>query len=607
MPARTPPIWCADLLVNVDPCEIGADCTAQGDRYPRGNEVWDGKAGAIRLAGAANEVVLFQLIVEKRAGQLEGIRLEGIDFPLSLGVNVPVPVRPLQTEQDYRRERKATFGARPRDPMGNLILDDPVVPVDLTDVAGSVVATQKKGPRFKGRRRQNFTVEIHIPKGAPAGERKGELVVRLKGSEQRCPLALRVYGFELPDTNACTADINNYSRVPFPGGLEADTTGDEYVSTMQAYFRTAREHRGMFHLLPYSHSAAIVEGYAPKLAGRGRNRRVADWSQFDKTWGALLDGSNYAGCRFGEYPVEYLYMPVNLNWPAYFENYGKPGFKVEYQNVIREMAAHFAGKGWTKTKMEVFFNHKVRWKFFPWDMDEIYYERDNQATIDFGRWATEAASAHPEVTFINRIDSSWIFDKSARTEMGDCIQLWVVNRGSHSESPDEVKLLIDKGQEVWFYGGPGGIAAADRLDTLRWPWIVWGRETSGFCWWNGLGYKSWEQVDRGGNHLMYPGDRFGIKGPLASLRMKVMLRGQQDNAYLTLLTEKTGSRAAADSIIEGTIGTGDREGWYQREEKSEVGGADIQTTSKTTRPWNTAERDKWDAARAQLAEATEKA
>ncbi|MDD4891856.1 MAG: DUF4091 domain-containing protein, partial [Phycisphaerae bacterium] len=164
-----------------------------------------------------------------------------------------------------------------------------------------------------------------------------------------------------------------------------------------------------------------------------------------------------------------------------------------------------------------------------------------------------------------------------------------------------------KGQKVWFYGGAGPIAAADRLDNRRWAWIAWGRETDGFCWWNAFGWGNWDKVDVGNNHCIYPGARFGIEGPLASLRLKVLHRGMQDHALLTLLTSKTGSRQAADEIVGRTIGARGREDWYQREEAVEAGGADILTTSKTARAWNTAAASAWQAARAELATAIERA
>lgn len=583
MPARTPPIWCADLAIFVDPCALGAGCTNQGDRYPRENELWDAAGNTVKLAGAANEVLAFQLVIEKRAGKLVGLGLEGADgLELDLCQNIAVPIE-------------------------TRWIDDPVVPVDSGAVADSVAAISKKAPRFKGRRRQSFTVELYIPKGTASGARSLALVVESGGTKTRLAVALNVYDFELPDGNKCIADINNYSRVAYAGGIDADTTSDGYLRTMNKYFRMSRDHRALFHLLPYSQSGKLSPGYAPTLTGRGKNRRVADWGPFDRQWAGLLDGSVFKGSRGGGQPIEYLYSPVNLIWPAHFENYGRPGFKVEYQGFIREMAEHFTRKGWTDTKLEIFFNHKARWKYFPWDMDEIYYDWDNDATLTFGKWATQAAADFPAVKFINRIDSSWIFDKSARTEMGDCIQLWVVNRHSHGGAPDEVELLGSKGQETWFYGGCGALAANDRLDNLKWPWIAWGRESQGFTWWNGTGWGTWEKPGAGGGHCFYAGDRFDVEGPLASLRLKVTRQGMQDHAYLTMLTEKTGSRAAADAILAETLNTSDREGWYQREEEAEGSGADASSVFKTGKPWNNAPLAAWNKSRARLAAAIEQA
>jgi hypothetical protein len=570
-------------MVAVDPRAAGAEATAQGDRYPRENGIWDSKANAVRLAGAANEVLTFQLVVEKRAGRLQDLRLEGADgLKLDVFQNVTVPV-------------------------GENWADDPLVPVNLSSFEESAAGISRKAPRLKGRRRQVFTLEVQVPRGTPPGERTCEMVLRVGGEEVRARLIVRVHAFELPDENHCAADINSYSRVPYPGGVDADTDCDGYVEVMTAYFRMARDHRAVFHILPYSQTARLSPGYAPRLAGRGRNRRVADWSPFDRHWGRLLDGSAFRGSRCGDGPLEYLYLPVSLDWPAYFENYGKPGFKVEFQNVMREMAAHFAERGWTRTRFEVFFNHKTRWKYFPWDMDEIRFDRDNYATAELARMATEAVRDFPGVKFLNRIDSSWIFPESARTELGDLIQLWVVSRWFHSRYPDEVELLRGKGQEVFYYGGPGPVDAPDRLDNLRHPWVTWGRESDGFTLWNGLGWGKWEAVGPGKNHCMYPGERFGIRGPLASLRLKAVHRGMQDHAYLSLLSERTGSRRAADEVVGAAIGAAGREDWYQRGEGTGGSGTEIEFRTATTKPWNSAPLEAWNRARAGLARAVEKA
>jgi hypothetical protein len=582
MSRTIPSVWCADLLVPVDPCSAGAEVTREGESYPLKNELWDAATGAVSLAAAANEVVTFQLVVEGRPDRIESVRFANLK-PVEAEVYQHVAV-----------------------PIEGRWYDDALVPVDLRDAGASVRDTTARALRVPGRKRQTFTVELFVPKGVKAGEREIDIRIRLKGGEERVRVRLTVHAFELGDRPACTADINNYSR-SFGQGFEgANDDMDLYLRLERAYFREARKHRAVVHVLSYSQSGHQEPGFAPVLDGRGRHRHVADWRPFDRHWGAYLDGSAYRGMRGApDWPAEYLYTPVNCNWPAYFENFGKAGFEVEFRNVLGAMAAHFHQKKWGKTKFEVFFNHKARWKYYPWDMDEIRFDRDNDATLYFGRLTNDVAKPYPKVRMINRIDSSWIFDKSAQSEMADVIQLWVVNRGCHSHAPDEVERLRRKGQEVWFYGGAGSFQAANRLDNLHWPWIAWGRQTDGFCWWNGVGWGSWEQPGGGGNYCFYPGARFGIEGPLASIRLKVLHRGMQDHAYLTLLTEKTGSRRAADRVIAKTIGSRGREDWYQRREGREVSGADIQTSSATAKAWNQAPIQAWTAARAELAKAIE--
>jgi hypothetical protein len=578
MKEKMPEVWCADILYAIDPCAEAGRATAAGPGYAHRNSSWDEKSRTLSLAGAANEVVMTQLVVESDK-PLKSIALEGGE-PLSLDVMASVPVL-----------------------SGDKYCDDPLVPVDGEGQDVSFQQIVEQAPEVPDRKRQTFLLEFYIPKGTQSGVVEAPLTVNGAGLQAKLHIRVTVHDFQLPDKPPITADINNYSSVPAPGVDRSAASGwENYHRIERAYFRMAREHRASFHLLPYSHSGAVVHNCAPVLTGRGRNRRVRDWTPFDRHWQPYLDGSNYENGRFGGHPVEYLYTPVNLSWPAHFENFGKPGYEVEFRNVVGEMLAHFAEKEWSSTKFEVFFNHKARWKYYPWDMDEIRFERDNDITLHFARLANELSADVPGVNVINRIDSSWIFPESARSEMGDQIQLWVVNRGSHSHSPDEVGLLESKGQEVWFYGGPGKLSAPDRLDTLRWPWLAWGRETSGFCWWNGCGAKSLDKVGGGGDFCFFPGERFGIDGPLASIRLKVMHRGIQDTMYLSELQKRTGSRAAADEVVAETIGATDRDDWYQRSESSEVSGADIQSGSKTSKSWNTAPPEAWRNARLKTAE-----
>lgn len=574
-------VWCADLMVSIDPRAALKAVTPDPHNVMPGNTMWSDSERTVRLAGAANEVVAFQIVVEKNAGAIQNMQLDGDDaITCAWFQNIAVPVR-----GEYR--------------------DDPLVPLPSSPSGTAIAAINRRAPKFTGRRRQTFTLELHIPKTAAPGRHTLTLTVQTGRGQTQLAIILTVYAFELPDEPACVADINNYSRTP---GIGYDIDPDDldgYLAVEREHFRMARQHRTLFHLLPYSQSGRQEKSFAPLLAGRGRTRRIIDWTDFDRHWGPYLDGSAFRDLPGGARPIEYLYTAINCNWPALFEKYGTPGYWFEYRKVLGEMAAHFAERGWTRTRFEVFFNHKARWKYFPWDMDEIRFDRDDQTTLDFGHHTLEATAAYPQVQIVNRIDSSWIFHRSAFTEMDKLIGLWVVNSPFHASAPEAVEHLRTCGQKVWFYGGAASISAVDRSDNLRWPWIAWGRETDGFCWWNGMDWGRWENVGNGGSHCFYPGARFGIQGPLASIRLKALHRGMQDHAYLTLLAKRAG-RSAVDAIIAGPLGAHNRADWYELGARNKFGGADIQSAPTTPKAWSNVGWQTFRQVRESLAHAIEK-
>ena len=149
------------------------------------------------------------------------------------------------------------------------------------------------------------------------------------------------------------------------------------------------------------------------------------------------------------------------------------------------------------------------------------------------------------------------------------------------------------------------------MQNLQWPWMAWGRGVDGFTYWNALGWGGpqwYKRCSPGGAHIMYPASALGMDTALPSLRMKVMRRGMQDHAYLTMLGERTGSRDAADAIVKEHLGCENgREDWWQRDEYPGISGSSTRAHAFSPRPWKEAPRASWVAARAAVAEAVEKA
>jgi hypothetical protein len=246
----------------------------------------------------------------------------------------------------------------------------------------------------------------------------------------------------------------------------------------------------------------------------------------------LLDGSAFAKTRRGPAPIPFVYLPVNPEWPASYLWWGEPGYEREFVNVMREMERHFREKGWTKTKFEMFFNHKKRYKAFEWDGDETRFPDDLPYLREYGRLLKAALPADTPVQFIYRADVSWQMERQFK-ELAGVINFWVCGGGMFGWYAEAAPLLKKRGDIVWTYGGTPAIdrpASSITTDILR-PWIL---GVDGFVRWQTVmpGPDPWFKSGGGDESIVYPGDRFGINGPIASIRLKLQRNALQDVALL---------------------------------------------------------------------------
>ena len=92
------------------------------------------------------------------------------------------------------------------------------------------------------------------------------------------------------------------------------------------------------------------------------------------------------------------------------------------------MERHFREKNWTGTKLELFFNHKKRYKAFPWDGDETRFENDYPYFGEYARLMKRAMPAKSPVQWVFRTDASWTMAEQFRKQEG-VINFWVVSGG----------------------------------------------------------------------------------------------------------------------------------------------------------------------------------
>jgi hypothetical protein len=405
--------------------------------------------------------------------------------------------------------------------------------------------------RIANQTAQAFFVDVWVPDSTVPGTYHGKAEVIAGGKRADLPVTIDVLAAKVPDEDAIILDNNSYGTswlsAQYPKTLSSlESNGDdaELLRLIHAYHRIFYEHRGIFHQLGYGHAGKVGPEFAPALAGTGRNKHVASWEMFDRHYGPLLDGTAFQTTRRGARPISFMYLPVNPEWPASYLWWGEPGYEAEFENVISEIERHFRERKWTSTRLEVFFNQKKRYKGFPWDGDEIRFDRDNQYLIAYHRMLVKALPPDTPVMFVMRADASWGLERQL-TDMSGIIRFWVAGQGELSWYPELARKAIERGDIVWTYGGTPTVqepAARITLDPLR-TWIT---GVQGFVRWLTVspGPDPWFRFQGGAETLVYPGEQFGISEPIPSVRLKLQRNCLQDLALL----EKATRQSATDSV-----------------------------------------------------------
>ncbi|MCP5112781.1 MAG: DUF4091 domain-containing protein, partial [bacterium] len=367
-------------------------------------------------------------------------------------------------------------------------------------------------------------------------------VLRSAGRETILPIQVDVLPATVPEDDIPTIDHNSYGSSWIARQYQRpDETpkgffnSDRFFQLIHAHHRIFYEHRGTFHQLGYGHGGKVGPEFAPALTGSGRNRRVESWDLYDRHYGPLLDGSAFAGTRRGAKPIPMVYLPINPEWPASFLWWGEPGYEMELANVVSEMERHFRERGWTRTRFELFFNHKKRYKAFHWDGDESRFAKDNQYFLDYWQLFQRALPKRTPVQFVFRNDASWMMEQQVE-ELARVVNFWVLSRSILSWSPEIPRTLRERGDISWFYSSPPSAFEPSPAITkhLLTAWI-WG--VDGYIHWLTVspGNDPWFRFDGASLGLVYPGVRFGIDGPIPSIRLKLQRNCLQDIALLETL------------------------------------------------------------------------
>jgi hypothetical protein len=368
--------------------------------------------------------------------------------------------------------------------------------------------------------------------------------------------------------------MNTYSS---PAGAMGVRSSDAkaFMAAERKYYRLAHAHRMTLAVLPYSQDGSIMWRGAPKVSGRGAKCKVTDWREWDERFGPLLDGSaftlknGYIGPGAGR-GLRNLYLPLHENWPSPLANgknfkpwpplrdYNKmlawtadlppiektlsPDVSAAWISVLQDFKRHLGAKGWTKTQYHAYLNNKFYFRrnngrgISLWLLDEPMAPDDFLALRHFGRMTKRAVLLSSPVSVQYRIDISR--PTHQRNWLDGVADLNVCAGQLYSQRRMIARRRRVHREEYWNYRMPKSFAG----DNV--PWAVW--PVKSFCW-GAAGTVPWQTIGSDGDlqkadatALMYPGRKFGIDAPLASIRMKAWRQGLQDAELLRMLKKKFG-------------------------------------------------------------------
>lgn len=504
--------------------------------YRRGNRVWDARRHRVPLTAARGEWVAFHLCVEAVSGSAR--------FTVS-----------------------TTAGRGAADPLERIyadwcVSDGEWYPELAVPVRGEL-AIPDPANRIEGQRNRSLLIEYYVPRNCPPGARTWDVVVQpAHGAPIRIPVQLTVRPFTLPDELGFDVDLNAYGP---PGD----------AATERAFHRMAHEHRATLDILGYNQSGHANPDYVPKIEGQGAAMHVADWSEFDKRFGPYFDGSAFAGTTRGPVPLLHAYLPFCEGWPSDFSKHYRyrptttaypdcvvehaltappieeafdATFRQEFQAVARDFARHFKEKGWNRTTFEFFMNDKVDFRDPKqggrgsswWLLDEPMFRDDWLALRFFGKLFLDAvrpiAPKDRAPRFVFRADVSrpqW-----QRDWLDGLVNLMAVSGEFYTKNERCLDMQWSQGIRFRNYAEANGIREANGI-AVGWALKAFLAGADGILPWNSLGGdEAFEQPTP--TALLAPGKRVGVDGPVASLRLKALRRGQQDVEYLRLLANKRG-------------------------------------------------------------------
>jgi glycosyl hydrolase family 123 len=506
------------------------------------NSAWDG--AKVRLFGAKNEVIAFQVMVEADAGgiaalaaALPELRQRGGAGRIAYAAPGPDPSqsvgRPIQifavhymnvTETSHADwVWKPGSAAAPRDTTGWKPVQ--LVPENARAGRGGLPL------RVAASRNQALWIEVYTPRDLPAGVYEGVVTVTADDRALRLPVELQLFDFALPDANSMDAMV--YYEPSQPEQYQGRNLDE-------VYHRFAHRYRVE---LVHAYDEAAVRAVAGRFDGK------------DFTRGAGYEGPG-EGVGMRIVPRSF-YGPGN-GWDDRDEAWRLADSWITFLGMVVPRAKTFL------------------------------YMPDEPAPAEFPRIRTLAANVHsnpgPGKALPVFVTKQWV------AELDDAIDIWCA--GPQSFDVERAVKERARGRSYWTYNGgrpngPAIVIDAPATEARAMAWASFKHDIDVYFYWHGVHWQHNRQKQgerrqnvwaspitfdnrgqpnkddfgyiNGDGVLFYPGEEKvhpqedrGIAGPIASVQLASLRRGLQDHQYLTM-ARALGLTAAVDRALRAVV------------------------------------------------------
>lgn len=511
--------WLGATRLEVWAVPEGATVFPDAAKEPE-NEVFSAGERRIRLAGAVNEVVAFQVVV--RSSQPASITQVALDDLRAGGQVIPADrsamfrqARVLVTDYPAWFLRLTPYLREPR--------RYPDVLVPLAAPRGGLPI------ELRPNEAEAVWVEIRIPPGTPAGRYASRLKVWEQTGAAVLDVVLEVWPFALPLTRhlAVVAGLdaagllNHHLEVggkPYePGQLSFDDPlYPKATAVLDAAVKLLHDHR----------CAPVLSDVQPRRQAGPAGSLELDWGDYDRLASALIDGSAFEDrSTAAAWP-----MPIGDRRPPpeVYGGWGSASYERMLVQYLRQCADHFARHGW--------LDHHFVW--IPVDGTT-----PAQRYAQFERLGRLIRSADARLKAVCTLPpqamSAWGEREDGFRDVSALVGIWAPSAGA--ADPAELARQRAAGRRTWlkpdrppFAGSLAICAPPDHARSLAWQAYRLGCD--GLLLEAANAWPAAGTADASGeNCLIWPGRPFGLAGPVPSIRLKRLMRGIQDFEYLWLL------------------------------------------------------------------------